>query len=283
MSLDDAYRYCLNLASGHYENFPVASRLLPADIRPHVAAVYAFARTADDFADEEQDAQKIQDWRRQLYRAAGGKYENPIFQALAHTLKTRRLPVAWLDDLLTAFLQDLRQSRYLSFDQLIEYTRYSANPVGRIVLWLSGYRDQKLIRYADSITTALQLTNFWQDLSLDIPNGRYYIPAELLNYYGVSEDQLRQGTYSAGFGRLMTDLYQRTSSYYRNGFPLIGHLKGRLKWEIMLTLAGGMTILDKTLHFQNIILIYRPKLNKLDWLRILTKVMIKRGFKDVGR
>ena len=167
-----AYQDCQNMASLHYENFPVASLLLPKEIRPHVAALYAFARTADDFADEDaykgRRLQKINQWEKNLKTAIQGKKTPAILQAFAHTLKTFKIPLSLPLDLLKAYRMDLTQKRYKSWKDLLYYCRHSANPVGRMVLLLSNIRQPRLHRYSDYICTSLQLTNFWQDTTIDL-------------------------------------------------------------------------------------------------------------------
>ncbi|MDP2390893.1 MAG: squalene/phytoene synthase family protein, partial [Acidobacteriota bacterium] len=179
VNLQQAYAACQRLAESHYENFPVASRLMPARLRPHVAAIYAFARTADDFADEpgrepEERLRLLEEWRRKLY-------EPPVddtFIALHDTIERFDLPIGLFEDLISAFTQDVSTTRYASWNDVLDYCRRSANPVGRLVLRLSGYRDEALDRASDAVCTALQLTNFWQDLAIDWPRGRLYVPEE---------------------------------------------------------------------------------------------------------
>ena len=274
MELQQAYQFCQELAQQHYENFPVASRLLPGRLRPHVAAIYAFARIADDFADEANDLHALLDWRNQLFRAVQGNYHHPVFQALHHTIRTFQLPVQWLDDLLSAFQQDLNKNRYRTFEELIAYTRYSANPVGRIMLWLFGYRSEELMQLSDHITTGLQLANFWQDLSVDIPRNRLYIPTELLRQYGIPEKTLLNRQTPDRFPELLDTLYHRTQWFFHAGRPLLARISGRLRWELKLTLAGGEAILDKTLLAGNKILFYRPNLNKFDWIKLIFKTLL---------
>jgi hydroxysqualene synthase len=194
VDLQEAYASCERLARAHYENFPVASALLPRAMRPHVAAVYAFARVADDFADEGERpaAARIEllgRWRDRLHRSLSGG-EGPlagagepaqtaqIFRAVGATIRSRQLPVALFDDLLSAFEQDVRVTRYATWNDLLDYCRRSANPVGRLVLGIAGYRDPRLLAQSDAICTALQLTNFWQALKIDYGRGRIYLPAE---------------------------------------------------------------------------------------------------------
>lgn len=275
--LAGAYQYCQKLARTHYENFPVASFLIPAAVRPHVAAVYAFARTADDFADELQDRAKLLDWRRQLQNCLQTPSENPVFRALAYTIREYELPIQWLDDLLTAFLQDLEINRYQTLKELLNYCRYSANPVGRIVLWLFGYREENLFMYADSLTTALQLTNFWQDISVDAKKNRIYIPRDFQAQFGVKENQILEGIADQNTERLILHLIQITGELYREGMPILKAVRGRLRWELKLTILGGMRTLRLVRLNRKEILIRRPKLEKKDWCFIFSKALVNFG------
>src|SRR3954454_3902019 len=198
-----AYAACEAMARAHYENFPVASRLLPAPMRPHVAAVYAFARVADDLADEgsapaaERLAQ-LDAWQRRLHAAvavdrmegAPHVHEDLILAALAHSIRTLDLPITLCDDLISAFGQDTMTTRYTSWDALFDYCRRSANPVGRLVLRIAGYRDAALDRSSDALCTALQLTNFWQDFSVDWRRGRLYVPLMERDAAGAADADL---------------------------------------------------------------------------------------------
>src|SRR5207249_5188313 len=198
-----AYAACEALARSHYENFPVASRLLPAPMRPHVAAVYAFARVADDIADEgsapaEDRLAQLDAWLRRLHAAvaieasegAAHEHDDLILVALAHSIRTLDLPIALFDDLVSAFGQDTMTSRYASWADVFDYCRRSANPVGRLVLRIAGYRDAALDRSSDALCTALQLTNFWQDFGRDWRAGRLYVPREVQAAMGADERQL---------------------------------------------------------------------------------------------
>jgi phytoene synthase len=274
MDLDQAYTYCLNITKNHYENFPVASRLIPKSHRKYITAIYAFARTADDFADEEKDKEKLLQWREKLFLCKKNKVEHPIFLALANTIRKFDLPINWLDDLLSAFLIDLEKNRFQNFNDLIKYSKYSANPVGRIILWMFNYRSDDLMMYSDAITTALQLTNFWQDVSDDIKRNKIYIPLKHFEKYMVEEKQLQDKKYTSNLGFLLDDLIQRTEELYEKGYPLTTLLKGRLRWEVGLTVAGGLKILEKVANNKEMILYCRPKLTKIDWLKILQKFII---------
>src|SRR5207249_5680439 len=201
-----AYAACEALAQSHYENFPVASRLLPAPMRPHVAAVYAFARVADDIADEgtapaDDRLAQLDAWLRRLHAAvaieasegAPHEHDDLILVALAHSIRTLDLPIALFDDLVSAFGQDTMTSRYASWADVFDYCRRSANPVGRLVLRIAGYRDAALDDLSDAVCTALQLTNFWQDLAIDWRKGRLYVPRELIRAAGADERDLAAG------------------------------------------------------------------------------------------
>src|SRR5580765_8665343 len=204
-SLERAYAACVAMARAHYENFPVASWLLPAAMRPHVAAVYAFARVADDIADEgtapaEDRLARLNAWQRRLHAAVADygnassasshAHEDLIVVALAHSIRTLDLPIALFDDLVSAFGQDTMTTRYDSWDAVFDYCRRSANPVGRLVLRIAGHRDEALDRAADAMCTALQLTNFWQDFGRDWRAGRLYVPADVQAAAGADESQL---------------------------------------------------------------------------------------------
>ena len=271
MTLENAYQNCLEIARNHYENFPVASWLVPKSYRKHIAAVYAFARIADDFADEEKNKTKILNWRRQLYNCLSVEPKHPIFYALADTIQKFNIPVNWFDNLLTAFLWDVEKNRFQDFSELLEYSKYSANPVGRIILHIFGYSSENLMLYSDSITTALQLTNFWQDISVDIKRDKIYLPLGMMEKFKVNEQQIENQKYSPGFEQLIDWLIDQTKSLYNNGFPLLYSVKGRLRWELKFTLAGGEQVLEKIANNKINLLYYRPILNKRDWLRIFFK------------
>lgn len=274
MNLASAYTHCMEITRNHYENFPVASVLIPSHLRKHIAAIYAFARTADDFADEMQDRDKLEDWRAQLLHCTQTEPENPIFFALANTITEFELPVQWLDDLLTAFQLDLDKNRFKSMEELESYCVFSANPVGRLVLWLFEYRSEEIMSYADQITTGLQLTNFWQDISIDLNKDKIYIPMDMLNQYHVSEDAILRQHSSPEFVTMMQELMQLTQRYFEKGSPLLKLVQGRLKWELKLTIAGGQRILRKAEQRKADLLTWRPALSKTDWIKLgLTNII----------
>ncbi|MBI3332907.1 MAG: squalene synthase HpnC [Candidatus Omnitrophica bacterium] len=243
------------MTTRHYENFPVASWLLPASKRPHVAAVYAFARSADDFSDEEKyrgrSLELLNQWREWL-KGSDGVPSHPIFLALADTIRECRLPVQLLDDLLTAFTMDVTKRRYATWEELLTYCRYSANPVGRLVLTIFGIEDPKLHRLSDAICTGLQLANHWQDLAIDFgEKDRLYIPQDLMKKFGVAESDLArflktsQGQTLEGLTPLMEELVVRAEALFAEGEPLPEKVRGRLRLELKLTLLGGREILNQ--------------------------------------
>jgi squalene synthase HpnC len=259
--LDAAYVSCEQTARAHYENFPVASLLLPARMRPHVAAVYAFARAADDFADEgdrppEHRLHLLDGWRERLCRAvsdeaqpareSGEPANTPaIFQALAHTIRQCDLPPHLFEDLLSAFKQDVTVHRYPNWEALFDYARRSANPVGRLVLRIAGYRAQGLDDWSDSICTALQFTNFWQDFEVDRTRGRVYLPQSELVRPGGQEADLRSRDASALPRHALRQAIGRTRQLFTAGRPLCDAVRGRLRFELRATWLGGVRILDR--------------------------------------
>lgn len=281
-TLDDAYDYCLEKVASHYENFPVASRLLPKNVRKHIASVYAFARTADDFADEKQFAgqrlQLLDAWQQQLESIGSQKQNHPVFMALEKTIQTFDIPISLFGDLIRAFKMDVEISRYQTFDDVLNYCKFSANPVGRIVLYIMGYAAPRFLEYSDAICTALQLVNFWQDISIDLQKNRIYIPAEDFNHFGYSEDELKNGVYNENFKRLVFFEIQRTQEFFDRGKPLLGKIPGRFGFELRLTWLGGSRILQKLLKNNADVFKERPVLKKLDFLVLLARAFNKNKF-----
>lgn len=273
-----AYRFCQDLADSHYENFPVASLLLPKRLRKHVAALYAFARIADDMSDEaEYEGRRkecLLNWRSMLADIGKRPPSHPVFLALGATLKELDLPKEPFDDLLSAFLQDTEKSRYATYDEVIDYCRRSANPVGRIVLMIHGYKDEELFRYSDAICTALQLANFWQDVSVDLLKDRVYIPQEDFDAHGYSEADLRMGVYNDRFKNLMKFEVARARALFEQGKPLPEKLHWPLSLEIRLTWYGGMQIL-KMIHKLDFDTIRtRPTLQKREWIPLVARALV---------
>lgn len=269
-SLAQAYAACEALARAHYENFPVASRLLPGPMRPHVAAVYAFARVADDMADEgnaDPAARRaaLDRWRNGLHRAVAGDpledgREPRILRAIAHSIRALDLPIALFDDLISAFTQDTTTNRYESWDDLLDYCRRSANPVGRLVLRIAGYRAEELDRSSDALCSALQLTNFWQDFGRDFRAGRLYVPARVSRARGAEETALAAGTPGPEWSQAVADCVTFTRGLFDNGRPVCDRVAGRLGLELRLTWLGGSRILDLVERGRDRLLSWRPAL-----------------------
>ncbi len=275
-----AYDFCARLASRHYENFPVASRWLARGRRRHVAALYAFARIADDFSDEPEHEgsrrERLLDWRRRLWEAGrGAPSDHPVFIALAGTLRELQLPVEPFDDLLSAFLQDVEKTRYRTFDEVRDYCRRSADPVGRIVLMIHGLRSEELFRRSDAICTALQLTNFWQDLSVDVRKDRIYLPQDEMARVGYSEGELRMGVVNERFRELMRLQTRRTRDLFEEGRGLPARLPWPLSWEIRLTWLGGVAVLRQVRGMDFDTLRRRPALSKWDWIPLLARSLTR--------
>jgi squalene synthase HpnC len=278
--IDAAYEHCEKLARSHYENFPVASILVPARMRRHIAAIYAFARTADDFADEPSRPaavrlQLLEDWSARLQRsvAAPPPSTDPIFVALRDTIERCALPVGLFEDLLSAFRQDVTVSRYETWADVLDYCRRSANPVGRLVLRVAGVRNDAADAASDAVCTALQLANFWQDFGIDWRNGRLYLPAEELRIHGASESDLDGAAMTAPWRAAMHAAVERTRRLFADGRPVSDAVTGRLRWELRATWLGGMRILDKVEALEYDTLHRRPKLTAGDAAAIGVGVM----------
>ncbi len=285
VSLQDAFAYCETLTRAHYENFPVGSRLLPKALRPHVCSIYAFARTADDFADEPgmeapERLQRLDEWGDRL-RTCLTEPEGPIFTALAETIRSRQIPQELLHDLLRAFRMDVTTPRHRTFDDLLAYCRYSAMPVGRLVLQLFGYHDAERHCLSDAICTALQLANFWQDVAIDFSRGRIYLPQEDMERFGVTEDDLANQRVTQSFRALLDCEIDRTGAIFRRGRSLPDRVSGRLKLELRLTYLGGMEILHKIRRNGYDIFQKRPQVTAWNGVRLLFHTFF--FWKNTGR
>lgn len=297
--LQRAYASCVNEARGHYENFPVASFLVPRTMRRHVAAVYAFARAADDFADEgERTAdvrrtlldgwlQRLQDaapsaagsmeraaWPEQSAPRPGEPQNAPaVFLALGASIRSVPLPLAPFEDLLSAFRQDVDVTRYASWTALLDYCRRSANPVGRLVLRIAGYDEARLDAWSDAICTALQLTNFWQDLKIDFDRGRIYLPEEERSLHGAEEADLAAGHVTEPWQRALSAATGRTRALFMEGRPLCDAVRGRLRLELRATWLGGMRVLDRLERVAFDVVRRRPSLGARDALWIAGRLL----------
>ena len=279
-----AYAACLRLASQHYENFPVASRLLPKATRPHIAAVYAFARIADDFADEgaRSDAHRLvllDDWRQRLHDAAAGQPRRDdsdagdVFAALSETIRTFALEISLFDDLLSAFRQDVLVKRYRAWEDVLDYSTRSANPVGRLVLRIAGYRDAQLDAWSDAVCTALQLTNFWQDLERDWRQGRLYVPQAFVDAHGADEHDLGRRRLTPAWRAALGDAARRTRALFAAGRPVADAVRGRLRYELRATWLGGVRILDRLEASGFDVFHHRPTLGWIDAAPIAWRVL----------
>ena len=266
----------------HYENFPVASWLCPARLRAPIAAIYHFARTADDIADEGQatPAERLEalaQMRADLHAVAGGQSPSArwpeVFLPLQAALQAHELPEPLLADLLDAFSQDVAKTRdrlgYENQAELLDYCRRSANPIGRLLLHLYGVRDPRALQDSDRICTALQLINFWQDLSVDIPRGRFYLPWQDCAAHGVGMDDLHTPHASAALRRLVAAEVAQARALMLQGAPLVHQIPGRAGWELRLVVQGGLRILEKIEALDYATLTQRPKLQGLDAARLL--------------
>jgi len=275
-TLPESYDFCHRLAAAHYENFPVASRFIPKDRRKHVAAIYAFARTADDFADEPgftpaERIDNLMNWQQQLTDCYEGRAHHPVFIALAETADRFQIPAELFLRLLTAFRADVTVNRYETFEDLLAYCENSANPIGRLVLLLFNYRSDSLLMQSDAICTALQLTNFWQDIGVDLQKGRIYIPQEDLGRFGYTETDLRGRLCTRAFQDLLASEVTRTESLFAEGRALLHAVGSDLRFELTLTWNGGMRILQKIRRSNFDVFEHRPTLSLIDKASIVLR------------
>ena len=265
----------------HYENFPVASFLLPARLRRPVEVIYAFARSADDFADEgnEPDATRLANLGRYESElasiAAGNSTSSGLFSDLAGVIREHQLPIGLFRDLLDAFKQDVARKRYADFAELMDYCRRSANPVGRLMLHLFRAPSEGNLERSDAICSSLQLINHWQDVAVDWQKGRVYLPREDLARFGVSEAQIGEGRADGQWSALMAFQCQRARAMMQSGAPLGRALPGRIGLELRAIVAGGMRIADKIDAARGDVFRHRPKLQALDWARIALAAVLK--------
>ena len=273
-SAEDGFRYCESIARSHYENFPVASRFISKEIRKYVWTIYAFARIADDYADEPgftlaERMDNLNQWEQYLDECYNGNPTHRVFAALAETVDRFQIPHELFMNLLTAFRADATVKRYETYEDVLAYCRNSANPIGRLVLLLFNYRSETMMRLSDSICTALQLTNFWQDVSVDLLKDRIYLPLEDLEEFGYSEQDLLEHKVNEPFGNLMAFQVRRAAELFAEGKPLLAMVDKDLSMELKLTWISGMKILQK-IHKQHYdVLTKRPALSKLDKLGLL--------------
>ena len=266
-TLAASLRFCRELAASHYENFPVALRWFDREQQDALSAVYAFSRMADDFADEPKfrpvRVELLNAWREQLTASMSGEeMRHPVFIALGHAVKRFHLDPSLLDDLLSAFLQDCRVERYETMDDVLDYCRRSANPVGRLVLRILGQDGEQRETWSDAICTALQLTNFWQDLSVDLPRGRCYIPLEWLKLHGLNPDELLASPSTRRHAELIAFLVDDTRERFRLGKPLVFSVHAPANLYLAGVYLGGRTVLRMVRDFGPRVFNVRPSLGK---------------------
>jgi squalene synthase HpnC len=272
--LGAAYRHCRRIAAAHYENFTVGSWLLPRRLRRHIAAIYAFARAADDFADEgdlsaAQRLARLDDWQRRLEDAYAGRCVGPIFVALADTAARFDIPIEPFHRLLRAFRADAEFRGFDSAAELLDYCRCSADPVGHLILYLFGYRDAARRQLADKVCTGLQLANFWQDISVDAAKGRIYVPREDLAGFGCSAADIAAGKSTPQLGRLIGLEVAWAESLLLEGRALAGLVDRRLGREIYLFAGGGLAILRRIRQSHYDVLSRRPTVSRRDKLALI--------------
>ena len=284
-SPEQAREYCRRLARSHYENFSVATWFLPGRLRQHFCNVYAYCRISDDLGDEVGDTGAalalLNQWEAELNACYDSHPKHPVFVALAETVETFNIPKQEFSDLLRAFRQDQTVTRYESFDDLLGYCRYSANPVGHLVLHLCGYSDAERQQLSDFTCTALQLANFWQDLSVDYAKGRIYLPIESLRRFGVSEDDIASNRNTEAVREMMKFEVERARHWFHRGLPLVEKVDRELAIDLELFSRGGQEILNSIERQKFAVLGQRPAISKPRKLALvaraaLGKLLVKR-------
>ncbi len=269
----EAEQYTRWLATHHYENFHVVSFLLPKRLHQDFYNVYAFCRWADDLGDEIGDTSEslrlLGWWRDELEAMYLGQVRHPVFVALEGTARKYDLPKQLFADLISAFEQDQRVTRYANWNELFEYCRWSANPVGRLVLRLCGYSDAERDRLSDATCTALQLANFWQDVTVDLEKDRVYLPLDVLARHGYSVADLRAGTFNAAFQAVMRDSIDVARKLFLEGLPLIKTVDKRLAFDLELFSRGGLRVLEKIEQQNYNVLVRRPAISKFERVQLL--------------
>lgn len=278
----EALEYTRWLARTHYENFHVATFLLPRELHRDFYNVYAFCRWADDLGDETGDPQEslrlLAWWRGELEAMYQGRAAHPVFVALRGTAVRRDLPIEPFADLIQAFVQDQTVTRYQTYEELYGYCRRSANPVGRLVLYMCGYRDEERQRLSDATCTALQLANFWQDVARDLDKGRIYLPLEALERHGYTAEQLQAREETPAFRAAMREAVGVARGLFLEGLPLVGMVNRRLAVDLDLFSRGGLRVLDKIAHQNYNVLGRRPAVSKPERVGLLLRALARAAF-----
>ena len=274
-SLAEARAYCARLARTHYENFSVATWFLPRRLRQHFFNVYAYCRISDDLGDEVGDTsaslELLDQWQLELDACYEATAKHPVFVALAETVRQFEIPKHEFSDLLIAFRQDQTATRFGTFNDLLAYCHYSANPVGHLVLYLCGYRDSERQQLSDYTCTALQLANFWQDVSVDYAKDRVYLPLEDLRRFNVLEEDIAQKRNTAAFREMMQFEVERARDWFRQGLPLVGKVDRELAIDLDLFSRGGLEILNAIEKQDYAVLGSRPAISKPRKLALLAR------------
>jgi squalene synthase HpnC len=277
-SLEESQAYCERLARSHYENFSVASWFLPARLRQHFFNVYAYCRISDDLGDEVGNPAAslllLDQWQKELEVCYASSPRHPVFVALAETVRKFEIPQHEFSDLLTAFRQDQTITRYETFDDLLGYCRNSANPVGHLVLYLCGYRDAERQKLSDYTCTALQLANFWQDVSVDYEKGRIYLPLESLRRFGVTEEDLTANRDTSAFCEMMRFEVTRAREWFERGLPLVSKVDKELAIDLELFTRGGQEILNAIEKQGYAVLGRRPSISKSRKLALVARAAL---------
>ena len=277
--LEPAYQECIRLARSHYENFTVAARFLSKEVLPHLSAIYAYCRGVDDLGDEASGDRLalLEAWAADLELCYSGTPEAPHLQALQHTIRTFDIPPEPFRKLIEANRMDQLHQRHETFDDLLNYCEHSANPVGHLYLYVSGYRDEERLRLSDFTCTALQLANFWQDVQRDYAMGRIYIPQEDMTRFGYTEEELAAAVCNDAFRALMAFQVERTERFFEQGLPLVDMVEGKARLHIKLFSLGGLRVLDAIRGQGYDVLSKRPAVSKSRkaWLLFKTYLVMK--------
>jgi squalene synthase HpnC len=280
--LHEAQQYCAHLARSHYENFSVASWFLPRRLRQHFFNLYSYCRISDDLGDEVGDIaaslELLDQWRAELDACYEGSPKHPVFVALAETVRQFDIPKHEFSDLLIAFRQDQTVTRFETFNDVLAYCKYSANPVGHLVLYLCGYRDAERQQLSDFTCTALQLANFWQDVTVDYSKGRIYLPLESLRRFGVTEEEISRNQNTPAFRQMMKFEVERARHWFRQGLPLVGKVDRELAIDLDLFSRGGMEILNAIERQDFAVLGNRPAITKSRKLALVAHAALAKMF-----
>jgi squalene synthase HpnC len=281
-TLEESLAYTHRLATHHYENFHVVSFLLPKRLHQDFYNVYAYCRWADDLGDEIGDTNEslrlLAWWRGELAAMYQGRASHPVFVALGPTVQQYGIPIQPFSDLIDAFVQDQTVTRYRDWDELFGYCRNSANPVGRLILYLGGYSDASRHSLSDATCTALQLANFWQDVTVDWKKDRVYIPLSVMERHNCTLSQIESREFNGAFRAVMHEVVAKARDLFQKGLPLVGMVDRRLSLDIDLFNRGGMRILDKIERQDYNVLAARPRISKLERVGLLCGALARAAF-----